>query len=443
MPLPLIAIVGRPNVGKSTLFNALVGSRLSITDPTAGTTRDRIAAVIRREGTAAELVDTGGLGVVDETRLEEDIENQIGIAIESATVIVFVVDSRDGVTGLDREVAARLRKLGKPVILAANKADSRKQELDSAEFHALGLGEPVPLSALQGINTREILDRAWAALPPSPADPAPDGSVRLALVGRRNAGKSTFLNALVGTGRVLVSEIPGTTRDAVDVRVKRGKRDVTFIDTAGIIRKYKVDESVAYYAQVRTFQALQRADAVLFLVDVNEDIGQVDKKVAGIIEDAKKPVVIVGNKWDLSKSSTEKFAEYFRGTLPGLGFAPISFASGKEKKNLWQTVDLALELVEMGKRRADTATVTRLFQRAIEERSPARARSKIAKILYATQTGVSPPTFVLFVNEPAMFPPDYRRFLENRVRDRLEVPEIPVVLNFRARAGRGRAGRKP
>jgi GTP-binding protein len=441
MPLPLIALVGRPNVGKSTLFNALAGRRLAITDPTAGTTRDRVGTVIRREGTAAELVDTGGLGIVDEKRLEEDIEQQIGFALDAATVIVFVVDVREGVTALDRSVAERLRKTGKPVIVAANKADGRKQELDAAEFHALGLGEPVPLSALHMLNTREVLDRAWAAMPPAPADPAPDASIRIALVGRRNAGKSTFLNALAGAPRVVVSEIPGTTRDAVDVRVRKGKRDVTFIDTAGIVRRHKVDASVDYYAQVRTLQALQRCDAALFLLDIDEEIGQVDKKVAGLIEEAKKPVVVVGNKWDLSRAATDKFVEYFRGTLPGLAFAPVAFTSGKEGKNLWETVDLALELVEQGKRRSETAEVTRLFLRALEERSPRAARTRAAKILYATQTGVSPPSFVLFVNDPALFGPDYRRFLENRVRDRLGVPEIPVVLNFRARTGRARTGR--
>ena len=436
MPLPLVAIVGRPNVGKSTLFNALLGERISITDPTAGTTRDRVAAIFRHEDHAVELVDTGGLGLVDESRLEDHINAQVDLAMAEAAVVVFVVDVRDGITGLDRDVARKLRRLGKPIVLAVNKADARNLEFDVAEFHALGLGEPIPLSALHMMNTREIRDRIFAALPEAPEAPK-DEAPRIAIVGRRNAGKSTFLNALAGTGRVIMSDIPGTTRDAVDVRIRHKGRDYVFIDTAGVVKKTKVDQSVEFYAQVRTIEAIARCDAVLLLLDITEKVEQTDKKVAAIIVDAKKPVVIVGNKWDLSRAAAESFGEYFRETLPNLGFAPISLTSAKTGLNLWETVRLAEELLAQSTIRVETAVVNRLFQRALEERTPKVQRSRVPRVYYATQVGVSPPSFVAFVNEPELFPATYRRFLENRLRAEFPFGEVPLRLTFRGKTQKG------
>ena len=435
MPLPLVAIVGRPNVGKSTLFNALLGERRSITDPTAGTTRDRIAAVLRHEGHAVELVDTGGLGLVDESRLEEHINAQIDLAIAEAAVVIFVVDVRDGITALDRRVAGRLRRLGKRVLLAANKADARNLEFDAVEFHGLGLGEPVPLSALHKMNTREIRDLVFAALPEAPEAPE-DAAPRIAIVGRRNAGKSTFLNALSGSGRVITADLPGTTRDAVDVRIRHGEREYVFIDTAGVVKKTKVDQSVEFYAQVRTVEAIERCDAALLLLDIADKVEQSDKKTASMLADAKKPVVVVGNKWDLSRASAEEFGEYFRKTLPGLAFAPIAMASAKTGLNVWESVRLAEELLETSRIRVETAAVNRLFQAALEERTPKVVRSKVPRVYYATQVGTSPPTFVAFVNDPALFPDNYRRFLENRLRQEMPFGEVPIRIAFRPRTGR-------
>jgi GTP-binding protein len=443
MPLPLVAIVGRPNVGKSTLFNALLGRRVSIVDPTAGTTRDRIAAVLRHEGRAVEVVDTGGLGLVDESRLEEHINAQVEVALADAAVVVFVVDVRDGITTLDRKVASRLRKTGLRVVLAANKADARNLEFDAAEFHALGLGEPVPLSALHRFNTTEIRDRVFALLPDAPESPE-DGAPRIAIVGRRNAGKSTFLNALAGSGRVITSDLPGTTRDAVDVRIRRGGKDYVFIDTAGVVKRTLVDQSVEFYAQVRTVEAIDRCDAALLLLDIEEKVEQADKKTASMLADAKKPVVVVGNKWDLSRASAEEFAAYFRKTLPGLAYAPVSLASGKTGKNVWGTVDLACELLEQSRVRMGTGEVNRLFQRALEERTPKVQRTKVPRVFYATQVGTSPPAFLAFVNDPALFPDAYRRFLENRIRQEFPFGEVPIRIAFRARTRRdlGRGARR-
>jgi GTP-binding protein len=435
MSLPLVAIVGRPNVGKSTLFNVLLGERVSIVDPTAGTTRDRIAAIFRHEGRAVELVDTGGLGLVDESRLEEHINAQIDLAIAAADVVVFVVDVRDGVTGLDRRVAGRLRKLGKPVILAANKADARDLEFDAAEFYTLGLGEPVPLSAQNRFNTREIRDRFLAALPDAPDAPA-DDAPRIAIVGRRNAGKSTFLNALAGTGRVITSELPGTTRDAVDVRIRRGAKEYVFIDTAGMVKKTKVDQTIEFYAQVRTVEAIERCDAAILLLDISQEVELIDKRTSGMLADAKKPTVIAGNKWDLSRAEPSEFLAYFRKMLPGLGFAPISLVSAKDGKNLWETVRVADDLLAQSRIRVETSAVNKLFQRALEERTPKVVRSKVPKIYYATQVGTSPPHFVAFVNDPELFPANYRRFLENRLREELPFHEVPIRISFREKPKR-------
>jgi GTP-binding protein len=432
MPLPLVAIVGRPNVGKSTLFNTLLGERRAIVDPTAGTTRDRVAAVLRHEGRAVEIVDTGGLGLVDESRLEEHINAQVDLAIAEAAVVVFVVDVRDGVTSLDRKVADRLRRLGKPVILAANKADARPLEYEAAHFHALGLGEPIPVSARDRVNTREVRDRVFAALPDAPGVAA-DAAPRIAIVGRRNAGKSTFLNALAGTGRVITADLPGTTRDAVDVRIRRGKREFVFIDTAGVVKKTKVDQSVEFYAQVRTVEAVERCDAALLLLDIAEKVEQTDKKTAAMIADAKKPLVVVGNKWDLSRASAEEFGEYIRKTLPGVAYAPVVFASARTGLNVWEAVELAEELLETSRVRVETAEVNRLFQRALEERTPRVVKSRVPRVYYATQAGTSPPTFVAFVNDPRLFPDAYRRFLENRLRQELPFGEVPIRIAFRAR----------
>ena len=444
MSLPLVAIVGRPNVGKSTLFNGLLKRRVSIVDPTAGTTRDRIAAILRHQGHAIELVDTGGLGLVDESRLEEHIFAQVELAIAAAAVAVFVVDCREGVTGLDRIVAEKLRRLGKRVILAANKADGRNLELDAAEFHELGLGEPVPLSAKHRTNVTEIRDRIFAALPDAPEAPA-DDAPRIAIVGRRNAGKSTLLNTLCGAGRVVASELPGTTRDAVDVRVRHKGKDWVFIDTAGVVKKVGVDKSVDFYSQVRTVEAVERCDVVLLLLDLAEKVEQQDKKTAGIVGDARKPVVLVGNKWDLSRASAEEFAEYFRESLPGLAWAPVSMVSAKTGRNCWETVALAGEVLAQSKIRVDTAAVNKLFQRALEERTPRVQRSRVPKVYYATQVGTAPPTFLAFVNDPEMFPATYRRFLENRIRKEFPLGEVPIRILFRARTREGtptRSGRR-
>jgi len=446
MPLPLVAIVGRPNVGKSTFFNILVGRRLSIVDPTAGTTRDRVASVVRHGTKLFGLVDTGGIGLVDESRLEDHINAQVDLAIAEADVVVFVVDVRDGITALDQRVAARLRRLKRPVILAANKADARNLEHEVHVFHKLGLGEPIPFSALHRVNTTEVRDRFLALLPdakPRPADNAP----RIAIVGRRNAGKSTFLNALAGTARVITADIPGTTRDAVDVRVQRGKKEYVFIDTAGVVRKTKVDQSVEFYAQVRTVEAVERCDAAMLMLDITDEISQTDKKVAALIIDSKKPVVIVGNKWDLSRSTAEKFEEYFRKTLPNLAFAPVSFTSALDGTNLWETVGVVEEVLSQSNTRVETALVNKVLQRALEERTPRVTKSKVPKIYYATQVGTHPPSFVLFVNDPDLFPSTYRRFLENRFRTEFPFGEVPLRLTFREKnkdtpgAG-GRGGRK-
>jgi GTP-binding protein len=289
------------------------------------------------------------------------------------------------------------------------------------------------------MNTREIRDRVFASLPDAPGVPD-DGAPRIAIVGRRNAGKSTLLNALAGSGRVITSDIPGTTRDAVDVRIARNGKEYVFIDTAGVVKKTKVNETIEFYAQVRTVEAIERCDAALLLLDITKEVEQTDKKTAALIADAKKPAVVVGNKWDLSRSSPEEFADYFRKLLPGLGYAPVSLVSALNGTNAWETVHLAVELIAQAAGRVTTSQVNAVFQRALEERTPKVVRTKVPKVFYATQVGTNPPTFVAFVNDPHLFPANYRRFLENKLRQELPFPEVPLRIAFRERTRRSAQG---
>ncbi|MHC4924435.1 MAG: ribosome biogenesis GTPase Der [Planctomycetota bacterium] len=430
MPLPFVAIVGRPNVGKSTLFNALLRRRAAIVDPTAGTTRDRVAAILHHRGRAVELVDTGGVGVVDEHRLEDHINAQIDVALADAALVVFVVDVREGITALDKRVAGRLRKMNKPIILAVNKADGNRLEMDAAEFHRLGLGDPMPVSAKHLVNTFDVLDRIFDECPETAKAPD-DGIPRIALLGRRNAGKSTFLNALAGDERVIASEIPGTTRDAVDVRIQRGDKEYLFIDTAGIVKKTREDADIDFYSQVRSVEAVDRCTTALLLLDIQEKVEQADKKVAAMIADACKPVVLVGNKWDRSRADPDKFDDYFRKAIPNLAFAPLIFTSAKEAFHVWEAVDLAVEMDRQARIRVPTAAVNKLFAMALEERTPRAKKTKVPKIYYASQVSVAPPTFAVFVNDSRLFPANYRRFLQNRIRKEFPFSEVPVRLLFR------------
>jgi GTP-binding protein len=434
--LPVIAIVGRPNVGKSTFLNACAKRLVSVVDPTEGVTRDRVAHPMVLKKKAFELVDTGGVGIVDRQELDADVERQIEFALSDANVILFLVDVRAGVTPLDRRVAKRLHELGKPVLLLGNKAESRNLLAAVHDFHSLGFGEPLPVSAQNHEGVQTALETAVKLLPKGGPQKVPPSDLRVAIVGRRNAGKSTLVNALAGQDRVIVSEKPGTTRDAVDVVIERedGKR-WQLIDTAGLkTHAHDGRDPIQWYSEHRSLLAVRRSDVTVLLVDATKKVGGLEKRLAKEVEDNGKPCILAINKWDLVPDTpTSEFETYYRGVLPGLDRAPLAFISAKTRLNVQRMLDVCAELHEQAQRKIGTGELNRFVQIAIEQRAPRIKSAQRARIYYATQVGVSPPRIALFVNEPDLFDPEFRRYLENRFRDTFPFPEVPVRLDFRRR----------
>lgn len=445
MALPIVAIVGRPNVGKSSLFNWLAGRRISIVDPTAGVTRDRVSTVIEYGGRAWELMDTGGIGIVDVDDLTADVERQIQLAIESAALVVFMVDVREGVVPLDEDVAARLRTINKPVVLVANKADTDKLEHQAGEFNRLGYGEPLCVSADQKLGKDELFQAVLAHLPPDTGETAPpDAALMIAIVGRRNAGKSTFINSLAGAERVIVSEIPGTTRDSVDVRIERDGKSYIAIDTAGVRKTAKMGTNIEFYSNHRAQRSIRRADVVLHFFDARHRVSRVDKQLAEYVVEENKPAIFVVNKWDLVKDDmgTDAMAEYMRKMFPMLDHVPIAFITAKEGKNVLRVLQLAVQLHKQAAVRVSTGDLNRVVRAAMEASPPPMAGSRTPKVFYATQIDVHPPAVVLFTNGPELFDPTYIRYLTKTLRDSFPFPEVAIKIILRAK-GEGGARRGP
>ena len=436
MNLPVVAIVGRPNVGKSSLLNRFAGERVSIVDATPGVTRDRVSTLVEHQDVVLEIVDTGGIGIVDRDDLSEHVERQIDFALRGANLVVFVVDVRDGLTTLDREVAVRLRSrsLEIPLLLVANKVDSDELEAGIHEFHSLGLGEPIPVSAKEGWGATELLDRIVERVWPT-GDVNTDPVMRLAVVGRQNVGKSTFVNALAREERVIVSEVPGTTRDAIDVRFEKDGREFVVIDTAGIQRRKGLSDSIQFYSQVRALAAIRRADVVLFVLDGSREITRADKKLGETIADAHKVCVLVANKWDLTENRivTGQYADYVLKVLPGLAYAPIAFTTAKDSRNIQPVIDLSQNLYKRASKRATTGELNRVIAAIVAQRPPPAKKSREAKIFYGTQVAVCPPVFTFFVNDHRLFASDYRRYLANALREALDFEEVPIRVILRSR----------
>lgn len=435
MALPVVAIVGRPNVGKSSLLNALAGRQISIVDPTAGVTRDRVSTIVELEDRYFELVDTGGYGIEDQDDLTEHVEGQIARAIDQAQIILFVVDIREGVAALDRQVAELLRRPELRVLLVANKADSQSLENHRGEFFALGYGEPICVSALHGRNRTELVERILQELAGLDTSRPPEAIMKLAVVGKRNVGKSSFINSLAGEERVIVSEVPGTTRDAIDVRIEKDGHTILAIDTAGVRKKAKMaSEDIEFYSYTRATRSVRRADVVLMFLDATSEISQVDKKLASYISEEYKPCIIVVNKWDLAKdrATTEQYHEYIDKLLPGLSYAPISFITATEGKNIQSLLDLARQLHKQSTTRVSTGQLNRAVKTITEERIPsARRKVGLPRVYYSTQVATTPPTIVLFVNKPDLIDENYQRFFVNRLRDLLPFSEVPIRLLLR------------
>lgn len=450
MSLPQVAIVGRPNVGKSSLMNMLVGKRVSIVEPTAGVTRDRVTSELELpparsggEPRYCELVDTGGYGVYagdDELCvLTDDIEYQIQAAFNEAQLILFVVDAQSGITPLDKQVAKLLREqVSDPsrILLVENKVDHESHEADAYEGHQLGLGDPVFVSATTKYGKFDLLHAITDKIDFDTVFEKPVRSeMHLAIVGRRNAGKSTLVNALAGQERVIASELAGTTRDSIDVRFQMDDHVFTAIDTAGVRKRKSFENDVEYYSYHRALRAIRRADVVLFLIDARLRVSQVDKKLSSEIAKHYKPCVIVINKWDLVEDqvTTEDYIEYLGDAIRGLDYAPIVFISAKDNDCVREAVETAMELYEQSGARVSTSELNETLQEILAMRGPSSKLGKQAKIYYATMPTVHPPTIVLFVNYPELFDNRYQRYMINRFRERMPFKEVPIKLIIRPR----------
>jgi GTP-binding protein len=439
MSLPLVVIVGRPNVGKSSLLNTLARERISIVDPRAGITRDRVSAIVEHDDRYFELVDTGGIGIIDADHLEAHVEEQIRFAIDRADVIIFLVDVQDGLTPLDQTVAELLRRADKPVIPVANKVDDPKHEAQTGQFVRLGYGEPVCMSALHARGRHELLARLLPLLGAAATEEPGTPAMKLAIVGKRNAGKSTLVNALAGESRMIVSEIPGTTRDAVDVRFERDGRQFIAIDTAGVRKKTSMSD-IDFYSYTRALRSIRRADVVMLLIDALVPVAEVDLKLVRAVLDEYKPVVITVNKWDLARDTAKPgdFGDYLTRVLPALAYAPVTFITAKTGQKVDAALDVALSLHAQARTRISTGQLNRALQEILALRGPsAKHGTKPVKIYYGTQVAVAPPTIVFFCNNPALVRDDYRRFMQNRLRELTPFKEVPVRMWFRPR-GSGR-----
>ncbi|MCU0707549.1 MAG: ribosome biogenesis GTPase Der [Pirellula sp.] len=437
MPVPRVAIVGRPNVGKSSLFNWLAGRRLAIVEDTAGVTRDRLTTLIEHQGQHFELIDTGGIGIEDVDNLTAQIEMQIEAAIDEADVILFVVDSRSGMVPLDEEVATRLRKINKPILLVANKTDSPTMDTNADEFLQLGRGWLVRVSVLQNRNKDELLELIQQRLPDLSTQPEEiePPTMKVAIVGRRNTGKSTFVNTLAKAERMIVSEVPGTTRDSVDVMFELDGHKFMAIDTPGLRRNKSIRTDIDWYGAHRAQRSIRRADVVLLFFDCRVPMSKVDKQLAHYISDQFKPCIFVVNKWDqlAGQMPTERWVRYVRENFPTMAYCPIAFVTGQTGKNVKALLNHAQMLFKQAQERVGTSMLNKLVKAALERHEPPLHQLKRPKIYYATQVSTQPPTIVLVCNNPQGFSGPYRRYLLGFLRDHLPFGEIPIKLYLQPR----------
>lgn len=438
MSKPIVAIVGRPNVGKSTLFNIFADSRISIVEDTPGVTRDRLYAEAEWLDRKFTMVDTGGIEMQNTDSIAVSIREQAEIAIREADVILFVCDARTGITTDDTEVAKLLRQSKKPVILAVNKADTPKQEAEAYEFYNLGIGEPYLISASNKLNLGDLLDAIVEKFPKEGEDDDDDEDViKVAIIGRPNVGKSSIFNDIIGQTRSIVSDVAGTTRDAIDVPVEKDGQTYLFIDTAGMRRKGKVDEPIEKYSIIRTLRAVDRSDVVLLVLNAVEGITDQDKKIAGYAHEAGKGIVIVVNKWDLYPNktvmSTEEFTKKIRNELIFMPYANVVYVSALTQQRISRLPEMIKDAAEANSMRVATSVLNQVVIDAVAMNQPPMEKGKRLKILYTTQVKVKPPTFVIFCNEPEIMHFSYQRYLENQLREAFGFKGTPINIIVRGK----------
>ncbi len=434
---PIVAIVGRPNVGKSTLFNRLVGDRQAIVEDVPGTTRDRLYGETEWRGRVYTIIDTGGLDPHADEGYSALIRDQVITAIAEADAILFMVDVVSGVTSADIEIAELLRKTDKPVILLGNKSDNERRREAAVELFELGLGEPMAVSAHHDQGVREIRDILDGLLPPSEGDLPLDSQLRIAIVGRPNVGKSALVNTILGQDRVIVSEVAGTTRDAVDTNFVYGEHELVLIDTAGLRRRGKVQAGVEKYSVMRAREAIERCDVAVLLLDATEKLAAQDLHVGGFVADAHKGMIVAINKWDLAEDSEENRDALARRVLRRLRFtpwAPLAFVSAMTRLNIAGLLDLAVEIGETRSVRIPTAEVNAALREAVTSHPPSSVGRRRVKIKYATQAEIRPPTFVFFANDASLLHFSYRRYLENSIRRRFGFEGTAIKMEFRSRS---------
>ena len=437
MSKPIVAIVGRPNVGKSTLFNQIGKKRVSIVDDMPGVTRDRIymdAVWLEHEFT---LIDTGGIEIEEGDKILSEIRTQASIAIDEADVIVFVVDGRSGLTSSDEDVAKILRSSTKPIIVAVNKIDSIQLDANTYEFYNLGLGTPIGISASNALNLGDLLDEVVKNFPKNETEVRDEDEIRIAVIGRPNVGKSSLVNKLLGEERVIVSDIPGTTRDAIDTHFLNGDTKFTLIDTAGMRRKSKIDEAVEHYSVMRSLRAIDRADVVLMLIEAPVGITEQDKKIAGYAHDSGKGCVLVVNKWDIFPDkhdrSTNRFTDELRDEIGFLQYAPVVYISALTGQRVDRVIELVKFVAEQQSMRIQTSVLNELIRDAVAVNPPPTKKGKQLKILFVTQADICPPRFIIFVNNPELMHFSYLRFLENRLRESFGFEGTPLKFVIRKR----------
>ena len=439
MSKPLVAIVGRPNVGKSTLFNKLIGRRVAIVEDTPGVTRDRIYGDAEWLNYSFTLIDTGGIEPASEDIIAIQMRRQAELAVETADVIMFLVDGREGMTAADNEVAAMLRKSGKPIVLGVNKIDAQKFDEARYEFYSLGLGEPISISAEQGLGLGDLLDEVVKDFPETDENEE-DDRINVAVVGRPNVGKSSLVNALLGENRSIVSDIPGTTRDSIDTPFCYGGRSFTLVDTAGIRRKRAVeDDTIERYSVIRSLAAVRRADVVLIVIDSEEGLSEQDVRLAGYAHEEGKASILVANKWDLIEKDThtiEKFKKDFSVDLAFMSYVPMLFISAKTGQRVNKVLEQVISVYEESKRRITTGTLNDIVNEAITVTEPPTDNGRRLRIYYATQVSVQPPTFVIFVNDSTLVHFSYARYLENYFRKSFGMTGTPIKLIFRNKSSK-------